>query len=129
MVYNWPEFKTAFLNYIRTTPGLFTLRDDVTFPYFNLDAFLKQQCINADMGRQNSITQIEMLMSLACFIDIGETHGLVSFDTFPTAQRGQFKTLIQLNLIQLAATSLVKKNSIEFMIMDTVVVIGAAAAA
>jgi len=124
MVYNWPEFKAAFLNYIRTTCGLFTLLDDTSFPYFDLDSFLTRQ----SRAIQLSTTQVEMLMSLACFIDIHEGRGHVTIDTFPGPRRLQLKTLIEQNLVQLHPCSLVKQGCISYMTVNMGGICSAAAA-
>jgi len=75
------------------------------------------------------MTQTEMLMSLACFIDIHESLGLVTMDTFPLERVMQFKTLIRLNLIQLHPYSLVKKGCVTYMADEQMVDVSAAAAA
>jgi hypothetical protein len=117
MVYNWPEFKAAFMNYIRTTCGLFTLLDDTSFPWFNLDAFLRAQTTR--VGFSLPVTHIEMLMSLACFIHIHEARGLVTINTFPDTNKLQLKTLIQQNLLQLSPFSQVKTGCLEFTNINT----------
>jgi hypothetical protein len=125
MVYTWPDFKAEFMIYIRNTPGLFTLLEDTSFPSFDLDAFLTRQ--HRAFTRLTT-TQIEMLMSLGCFIDIHEGLGHVTMDTFPALHRLQLKTLIQQNLVQLHPCSLVKRGCISYMTVTMGGICSAAAA-
>ena len=105
----WCRFNISFLKYIRETTGLFTLIENTSFPYFKLEQFLKRQC----EGRPLSTTQVEMLMALACFIDIQEYSGNISIEMFPPHIKKQFKTLIEKNYIQLNPYSIIRKTLIE----------------
>ena len=120
-MYNWLKFKTEFLKFIRETTGLFTLLNDTSFPYFNLEQFLKRQ----SEGRPLSNTQIEMLMALSCFIDTQEAFGNITIDIFPIHVKQYIRILIEKNLLQINPFNNLKKG---FMTEEVLEAVAAAAA-
>jgi hypothetical protein len=110
---DWSSFKDRFKNYIRTTIGLFTLLDNSSFVYFDLDKFLDSQA--STIVRPRSITQIEMLMSLATFIDTLESKENMAL--YPISHRAllNLKILIAGDLLPLSPYSRLKKRCLSFM--------------
>lgn len=106
----WPDFKQRFYNYIRNTIGLFTLLEDKSFIHFDLDRFLDRQVFNAQNDKRNSITQVEMLMSLSTFIDIEESNNNLTSAALNMRVMNQFNYLIDKQLIQLHPCSQIKKD-------------------
>jgi len=121
-MYDWLTFKIEFLKFIRETTGLFTLLSDTSFPYFNLEQFLKKQ----SEGRPLSNTQIEILMALSCFIDTQEAFENITIHTFPIHVKQYIRILIETNLLQINPFNKLKKG---FMTEDVIVTLEAAAAA
>jgi len=110
MITNWISFQTKFKTYAKT-PGLFTLYNTESLPYFQLEAFLdKCNSIN-----KYSLTQTEMLVALSTFIDIQEMDGFLNFDIFPRKIVLILRSLIEKNLIQLHPFSKIKKSCLNFM--------------
>ena len=110
---DWSSFKDRFKNYVRTTIGLFTLLENTSFIYFDLDKFLENQA--SSISRQRSITQNEMLMSLATFIDMVEMDENVEFQLIPNRILLHLKTLVKGDLLRLSPYSRLKKQCLNFM--------------
>jgi len=110
---DWSIFKARFKHYIRNTVGLFTLLENTSFIYFDLDRFLVSQA--STINRPRSITQIEMLMSLATFIDILEMDENVELELIPSRVVLNLKALIASNLLRLVPYSRLKKKCMSFM--------------
>ena len=106
-IHTWPEFKQRFNNYIRNTIGLFTLLVDTSFINFDLDRFLDRQ-VNG--GTNNSITQVEMLMSLSTFIDIEESNGNLTSSALTARAMIQFNYLIDRHFLEIHPSSQIKKD-------------------
>ena len=123
-IHTWPEFKMRFNNYIRNTIGLFTLLEDTSFIHFDLDRFLDRQVTE---GTNNSITQVEMLMSLSTFIDIEEGNGNLTSAALTARAMIQFNYLIDRRFLEIHPFSQIKKDCkpVSLVIIST----GAAAAA
>lgn len=113
-----------FNNYIRNTIGLFTLLEDTSFIHFDLDRFLDRQVTE---GTNNSITQVEMLMSLSTFIDIEEGNGNLTSAALTARAMIQFNYLIDRRFLEIHPFSQIKKDCkpVSLVIIST----GAAAAA
>ena len=109
-IHNWPQFKVRFNYYIRNTIGLFSLLEDTSFIHFDLDHFLARQVYNAETGKNNSITQVEMLMSLSTFIDIEEANNNLTSVTLPRQVMKQLNYLIEKGFIQINPFSQIKKD-------------------
>ena len=123
-IHTWPEFKMRFNNYIRNTIGLFTLLEDTSFIHFDLDRFLDRQVTE---GTNNSITQVEMLMSLSTFIDIEEGNVNLTSAALTARAMIQFNYLIDRRFLEIHPFSQIKKDCkpVSLVIIST----GAAAAA
>lgn len=106
-IHTWSEFKQRFNNYIRNTIGLFTLLEDTSFIHFDLDRFLDRQ-VNG--GTNNSITQVEMLMSLSTFIDIEESNGNLTSAALTAQAMIQFNCLIERRFLEIHPSSQIKKD-------------------
>ena len=106
---DWLSFKKAFKHYIRTTIGLFTLLDNTSFAYFELDYFLERQ---ADSIRAPTVLHIEMLMALSSFIDIEEDN----IDTIILKHKTKLflKKLINRDLLQLHPYSKIKRLCLNY---------------
>jgi hypothetical protein len=112
-MHSWNSFKQAFKDYIMTTVGIFTLYEGSNFRYFDLGQFLERQVTN--VNRPLSVTHVEMLMALSCFIDIQESANTVNGGTFGHTGRMQLKTLIERDLVRLSPFSQVKKDIINYV--------------
>jgi hypothetical protein len=106
MITDWGHLKDDFHQYIRTTTGLFTLIHPEHLQYFNLDRFLERMTEKPD---PLSLSQLEMIMSLATFLTNHEMNNTLSFRILPRRVRLQFKTLIERNVLQLCPFSKIKK--------------------
>jgi hypothetical protein len=106
-MHSWSSFKTAFKHYIMTTTGVFTLHEGSNFRYFDLGQFLERQVDN--VNRPLSVTHVEMLMALSCFIDIQEGADMVTAVTFGHRASLQLKRLIERDLVRLSPFSEVRK--------------------
>ena len=113
---DWSIFKARFKHYIRNTVGLFTLLENTSFIYFDLDRFLVSQA--STINRPRSITQIEMLMSLATFIDILEMDENVELELIPSRVVLNLKALIASNLLRLVPYSRLKKKCMSTETVD-----------
>lgn len=109
-IHNWFDFKQRFNTYIRTTIGLFTLLEDTSFIHFDLDRFLDRQINTARTGGRNSVTQIEMLMSLSTFIDIEESNNNLTSAALTVRVMNQFNYLIEKHFLQIHPCSQIKKD-------------------
>lgn len=110
---DWSAFKHRFKHYIRYTIGLFTLLENTSFIYFDLDKFLESQA--STINRPRSVTQIEMLMSLATFIDTVEMDENVELELIPNRVLLNLKALVLGDLLRLSPYSGLKKRCISFM--------------
>jgi hypothetical protein len=110
---DWSDFKQRFKQYIRNTVGLFTLLENTSFVYFDLDRFL--ECQASTIIRPRSVTQIEMLMSLATFIDIVESGENVELEPISHRVLLNLKALIAGDLLRLSPYSRLKKRCLSFM--------------
>jgi hypothetical protein len=110
---DWSDFKEMFKQYIRNTVGLFTLLENTSFVYFDLDRFLDSQAYT--IIRPRSVTQIEMLMSLATFIDIVESDENMVLEPISHRVLLNLKALIKGNLLKLSPYSRLKKQCLSFM--------------
>ena len=106
-MHSWNSFKDAFKEYIMKTVGIFTLYEGSNFRYFDLGQFLNRQVDNVD--RPLSVTHVEMLMALSCFIDIQEGADMVTPVTFGHRVSLQLKTLMERDLVRLSPFSEVRK--------------------
>ena len=109
-IYNWFDFKQRFNTYIRTTIGLFTLLEDTSFIHFDLDRFLDRQVNTALEGGRNSVTQVEMLMSLSTFIDIEESNNNLTSAALTARVMNQFNYLIEKRFLEIHPFSQIKKD-------------------
>jgi len=112
-MHSWNSFKAAFKHYIMTTTGVFTLHEGSNFRYFDLDSFLERQVTNLD--RPLSVTHVEMLMALSCFIDIQESANTINAGTFGHTGRLRLKTLMERDFVRLSPFSQVKKDIMNYV--------------
>jgi hypothetical protein len=110
---DWSDFKEMFKQYIRNTVGLFTLLENTSFVYFDLDRFLDSQANT--INRPRSVTQIEMLMSLATFIHIVESDENTVLEPISHRVLLNLKALIAGDLLKLSPYSRLKKQCLSFM--------------
>jgi hypothetical protein len=110
---DWSVFKHRFKHYIRHTIGLFTLLENTSFVHFDLDRFLESQA--STINRPRSVTQIEMLMSLATFIDVLESYENMELDPISHKVLLNMKALIAGDLLRLNPYSRLKKRCLSFM--------------
>jgi hypothetical protein len=115
-MHSWSSFKDAFKDYIMITVGIFTLYEGSNFRYFDLGQFLNRQVDNVD--RPLSVTHVEMLMALSCFIDIQEGADMVTPVTFGHRVSLQLKTLMERDLVRLSPFSEVRKALKNYMARD-----------
>ena len=88
---SWEEFTVAFKTYISNTEGLFTMRDAPNFAPFRLERFLEHRAAAASDNEQFYMYHIEMLMALACFIEMNSDSDI---SIFPERVILNMKTLI-----------------------------------
>lgn len=110
MITDWTVLKGAFYHYIQTTTGLFTLINPRDLQYFNLDGFLERMI---EISNPLSLSQVEMIMSLATFLIHHECNKTLNSKILPKKVRLQFKALIERNVLQLNPFSQVKKTCLE----------------
>ena len=112
MITDWESFKNKFKEYILNTIGLFTIHNPISC--FNLDRFLLRQYESLINNKQISISQIEMLMALATFIDIQESKQTINIEIFPEEVIFQLQILIINNLLQIHPFSNIKKDIMNY---------------
>ena len=89
----WNLFKNAFKQYAMETPGILTLNEPISLKYLNLDRFLDVCSTSSSL----SITQVDVLMALATYLDIVN----VDLSVFPPMVLRQMNGLTQRGILQL----------------------------
>lgn len=112
MITDWKSFKNKFKEYILNTIGLFTIHNPSLD--FNLDRFLLRQNESLINNKEMSISQLEMLMAIATFIDIQETKQIINIEIFPKEIIFQLQTLLINNLLQIHPFSNIKKDIMNY---------------